>query len=117
MRTRFNKQTGWIFVIIVCLYLIVTTTQGIFDLFSAGDKEARRQNEVQSLEKRKEDLVRQNKIATSPGYIEMIARDTLGLSRPGEDTVIISKDLLDIEVKIATPDSSPNWQKWLKLVF
>lgn len=55
----------------------------------------------------------------SPEAVEEIARDKLGLSRPGETVMVIPPEDIDrllaaqqVPVKV---NKEPNWQGWLKL--
>ena len=69
--------------IIFCLYLIATTSRAIADLWGAGEKLTRRQERVAELQKEQEELKKRKARAESEGYIERIAREQLGMSKPG----------------------------------
>lgn len=102
--------------IIVCLYLIVTTVQAIADLFRAGDKELERKHQLAVLEAQQRDLTAQKNEALKPEYWEKIARDQLGMSKPGEKTLIISDELLADKTPVVLADTRPNWRKWVDLL-
>lgn len=112
-----RKQAARLAMIIIGLYLIVTTLQSIFDLFKAGDKLTAREKRVEILRKEQEDLLRQKAIVNNPNFLEKTARDQLGLSKPGEEMIIIPGDLLKDNTPVISPDTIPNWQKWGKLIF
>lgn len=103
-------------IIIICLYLIVTTVQAIVDLFKAGDKELERQHRLAVLEAQQKTLLAQKNEALKPEYWEKIARDTLGMSKPGEKTLIISDELLQDKTPVILADPRPNWRKWVDLI-
>lgn len=112
-----RKQAARLAIIIIGLYLIVTTIQSIFDLFKAGDKLTTREKRVEVLQKEQEELLRQRAIVNNPNFLEKTARDQLGLSKPGEEIIIIPQDLLKDNTPVIPPDTTPNWQKWVKLIF
>lgn len=100
---------------LLCLYLIVTTSQAIVDLWRAGDKLIRREKELAALEAAQKELLKEKKRVESPEYLEKVARNQLGLSKPGEEVVIVPQDLL-AQGPVASPDATPNWKKWVNLV-
>lgn len=71
---------------------------------------------------RKGELLRQVEEATSPAYIERVARDELGMQIEGETLVILSDregDLVlsedQMKVKERLVDEQ-NWEKWWRLI-
>ncbi len=112
-----RKQAARLIIVLIGLYLIVTTIQAIFDLWKAGDKLTQREKRVEVLKKDQENLQRQKAIASNPNFLEKTARDQLGLSKPGEEIIIIPQDLLKDNTPIIPPDTTPNWKKWQRLIF
>lgn len=110
-----KRAIRWL-IIIICFYLIITTIRAMVDLWKSGDKVTRREQELASLEKEQEELLKQKRIVESPQYLEKIARNQLGLSKSGEEVIIVPEDLL-LEAPVASPDATPNWQKWMRLWF
>lgn len=104
-------------IIIFCLYLIVTTSKAIVDLWRAGDKLTERENRLNALRQTQENLLREKAAAEKPEYWEKMARDQLGLSKKGEDIVIIPQELLVDNTPVASADNTPNWLKWARLFF
>lgn len=104
-------------IIIISLYLIVTTSKSIIDLWGAGDKLTSREQNLVSLRKERDNLLKLKSKVDSNDYLEHVARDELGLSKPGEQLIIIPKELLTDNSPVASPDASPNWQKWARLIF
>lgn len=103
-------------IIIVCLYLIVTTVQAMVDLWKAGDKEFERQRRLNVLITEQKKLLAQKNLVQKPEYWEKIARDQLGMSRPGEETLVIPQDLLKDKATSLVIDTRPNWKKWMDLI-
>jgi cell division protein FtsB len=112
----FNQKVLRLIVFVFCLYLIVTTIKAIFDLWKAGDKLTDRQARVAVLQKDQENLLRQKAEAESPLYLEKVARDQMGLSKPGEEVIIIPKELLVDNSRVASEPAMPNWRKWARLL-
>lgn len=103
--------------VIICVYLGVTAIQSMADLWRAGDKVTRREQELTQLLRERDELLRQKRESETPFFLERVARDELGMSRPGEKIVVIPQELLtDSERKLVVTDS-PNWQKWFRLIF
>lgn len=104
-------------IVVICIYLIVTTIQGSVEFLSSGDKLTRRERELATLQRENQVLKVKNKQAESVGFLEEIAYDKLGLSRPSEDVVIIPKELLADNSKPVVRNEEPNWKKWARLLF
>lgn len=114
-RLSMNKKRVFRWAIILgCLYLIVTTSQSIIDLWHSGDKLTTREAQLVALQKQQQDLLKEKKRVESESYLEKIARNDLGLSKPGEEVIIIPLELL-VQTTVATPDATPNWKKWTNL--
>lgn len=111
-----NKKPLRLITIILGLYLIVTTIGSIADLWRAGDKLTERESRVANLERQKEQLETKKAAVNNPYYWEKVARDQLGLSKPGEEIVVIPKELLVDNSKVPSEPAVPNWQKWVRLV-
>jgi cell division protein FtsB len=104
-------------VVIICLYLAVTAVQSMADLWRAGDKVTRREQELAQLLKERDDLLKQQRETQSPLFLEQVARDELGMSKPGEKVVIIPRELLLQPVASSRGVEGPIWKKWVKLIF
>lgn len=102
-------------IVIICLYLIVTTVKAIVDLWKAGDKELSRHQRYSVLLKEQKRLLAEKQLAQSQQYWEKIARDDLGMSKKGEEVLIIPDELLVDKTPIFVPDTRPNWRKWVDL--
>ncbi len=111
-----RKQTIRVLIIVICLYLAFTTIQGTVGLFSAGEKVTRRESELAKLMEEKRKLEIKEKQIGSKEFLDQVAYDQLGLSKPGEKVIIIPKELLaDNSSKVVVVDE-PNWKKWVELI-
>lgn len=88
----------------------------MFDLWKAGDKELSRQKRLSVLINEQQKLLAEKNLAESQPYWEKIARDQLGMSKNGEQTLIISDELLQDKTPLVTADPRPNWKKWVDLL-
>lgn len=104
-------------IILICAYLIVTTTRSIVEFWKAGDKITTREDQLNQLNKQNKQLLAEKARVESADYMEKVAREQLGLSKLGEQIVIIPEDLLKAQLAIASTEARPNWQKWWKLWF
>lgn len=111
-----NRRLVRYAIIIICIYLIVTTVISMVDLWRASDKLTRRKAALAALYVQRDELLRAQNIVNSPDYLEKVARDQLGLAKTGEEIVIIPDELLKLGVIEATPSTVPNWQKWARLL-
>lgn len=110
-----KRLIRWL-VVIISFYLIVTTSQAIVDLWRAGDKLTRRDKELAALSAQQGELLKEKKRVESEGYLEKVARNQLGLSKAGEEVIIVPQDLL-AQGPVASVDATPNYVRWWKLWF
>ncbi len=104
-------------IIVVCTYLIITTLQGTVELLKAGDKVTRRENDLVALQKEQQQLIVRKKQAESQDYLDETAYGKLGLSKPGEEVIIIPQELLADHTPVVVSNNEPNWKKWAGLLF
>lgn len=103
-------------VIVVCLYLIATTIQGTVELSRSGDKVTRREQNLAQLKGEQEDLLRKKAEVESGEFLQRMAYDKLGLTRPKEELWVIPEELLK-SGKVATAPGEPNWKLWARLIY
>src|SRR3989344_9709119 len=92
-------------VIVLFVYLIVTSIGEIVGLWQSKDKVTGREQTLIVLRTEREDLLRKKTEVNSQEYVERVARDNLGLSKAGEEAVIIAPELLTTEAISPTGDS------------
>jgi cell division protein FtsL len=103
-------------IVLVCLYLVITTIQAINDLWRAGDKLTNREMELKQVKKENERLLLEKRRIKSDDYLEKIARDDLGMSRRGERVVLIPEELLADNSQRVEKEDVPNWKQWRKVL-
>ncbi len=105
-----------IVVIVIGFYLIFTTVRAFGDFWSAGDKLIERQKRLANLQKQQQELIKRKEQVGSEAYVELVARNELGLARAGEKIIIVPDELLLPPLEVSPP-MVPNWQKWRDLFF
>ncbi len=112
------KKIVFIIIIIIASLSIINSVKSIYSLWQKQDVLIITKNEVEKDKKENQELKNQLKTVSNQQYVEEQARDKLFMSKQGEDTIYIPKDLLSTEsaqVKILAP--KPNWLQWWKLFF
>lgn len=112
-----RKKAIRLLVIVICLYLVFTSLQGTIGLLTSGEKVTRREGRLARLMKERDELRKKEKSVETKEFLERIAYDELGLSRPGEKVFIIPREMLADNTPKAVIDNTPNWKKWVELLF
>ena len=107
-------------IIILGILVISSLVQGLFSIKRSNDKIEEEKKKVAREQERNEELKKQIKEVNSQSFTEQIARDKLGLAKPGETVLILpDKEVLRrLAPKIEEEEEvlpDPNWKKWLKL--
>lgn len=100
------------------IVLLIALAQSVLSLWNKKDIVAERQQVLRQLEQENQKL--KDKLAESqtPGFIERVARETLGLVKEGETMVIIRPiTQSDQSDQLKTEENIPNWKKWWGLFF
>lgn len=99
-------------VLVISFILSVRAGSTVMDLWKRRELVLSRQQELERITKENDTLQRQLEETHTDVYVERIARDKLGLVKPGE-TVVIVPDVLSADSTGVTPeDSRANWRKW-----
>ena len=103
----------------VGILVVFGLARGVWDLWMKRMIALERQNELLAVEKEHQNLLDRLTEATGSAFIEKIAREKLGLVKPGE-TVLIMPKAEERRIN-GKPDSDeqlvPNWKQWLRLFF
>ena len=103
------------------LYLIVSFSRDIFNLFQKGKEVEKEQLKLEELQIKNEELKRQLGYVKSAEFLEKEAREKLGLAREGEVVVILPENLEELisgnQSQISANPEEPNWKKWWNLFF
>ncbi len=110
------KRVLLFIVIAIGFVIIYNFFTSIYSLWHKKDVLIHAQNQLNVVQKQNRDLKRQLLQVKNPQFVEEQARDKLFLVKPGENTVLIPKNLLPTPIRMKTPiPSKPNWQKWLEI--
>jgi cell division protein FtsB len=103
------------------LYALVATGQKALDNYRLNQEAGRLRNEVVTLRQENVELQRQIELARQDVAIESIAREQLGLIKPGDAPLILVGDAarspvtsVPAQEPVPTP---PPWRQWLDLFF
>lgn len=112
------KKVLFLVVIVLSVIIINSLVRSIYDLWKKQDLVVRAKIELEKQKEENQRLKSQLSMVGNDEFIEKEARNKLFLVKPGEQEVIIPKELLDAS-KSAKPkiDNTPNWKKWWNLFF
>jgi cell division protein FtsB len=104
----------------VVLYALVATGQKALDNYHLNQEADALRNEIRAL--RGENIVLQEELelAHSDTAIEAIARQQLGLIKPGDQPLVVISDRpqpRQVALPPAAPPPPPIWRQWLDLFF
>lgn len=108
---------GLIFFLIVTIYSLA---RQIFLALNAGNRLNSAADTYNHLEEENRKLAKHLTEVQKDTYIEEQAREKLNLARPNETVILIPQEEIDKVVQFYQPKAeaqTPNWQKWLNLVF
>lgn len=110
------RNRVFIFIIVLLLiYLIISSIRSILELQKAGQTVLEYEKEYQEAKKKNEELKERLREVQRPEFIEREAREKLGMGKPGELIIIIPEITLAPERK--KERNLANWEKWWKLFF
>lgn len=119
IKSKFNWLTR-IGILILIILVINSLIQGILAVKRSNDKIEEEKRKVAEEQARNDELKKQLQEVNSQSFTEQVARDKLGLAKPGETVLVLpDKEVLKKlaprleEEQDTLPD--PNWKKWLKL--
>ncbi len=112
------KKVLFLVVIVLSVIIINSLVRSIYDLWRKQDLLARAKIELEQQKQENQRLKSQFSTVQKEDFVEKEARNKLFLVKPGEQEVIIPKELLDASTS-AKPkaDNTPNWKKWWDLFF
>jgi cell division protein FtsB len=105
----------------VVLYALVATSQKALDNYRLNQEADALRAEVIALRGDNISLQKQIELARGDAAIEAIAREQLGLIKPGDHPLVVVSDGLPAQAVPASPpppkDSPPPWRQWFNLFF
>lgn len=111
------KKVVFIAIVIALIVVINNLIRSIYDLTQKQELVVDVQKELEDEKMLNQKLKAQISIVQSKDFIEQEARNKLFMGKPGEQSVVIPKKLLEREKKEKPQDKSSNWQKWWDLFF
>ena len=98
--------------------LIVSMAGSVWGVWQKGDIVRERRDSLAKLEAESRDLQKKLAETQRPEFVERVAREKLGLVKPGETVVLINKSQnSNLNDQTKTEVSLPNWKKWWRLFF
>lgn len=114
-----RKKLGLVLIIVVLCFIVYNSIFQIFGAFKAGDRLTEAAKNLKNIEIKNKELKKQLEQASTIDFIEIQARNKLGLVKPGETVVIIPQNKLQAVLGAAKEDIDqkrfPNPVGWLKL--
>lgn len=112
------KKILFFVVLIASVFVINNLIRSIYDLWQKQGLIVDAEKELIKQKQENQRLKSELAFAESEEFVEEVARNKLLLVKPGEQKVLISKDLIEgTSSPSAAIQKDPNWRKWLKLFF
>lgn len=103
-------------VLLVNLLIILSLVRSVYDIRKRGDIVSERRKELNLLESENVRLKKSLEEAQSPEYIERLARNKLGMAKPGDTIILFEKPDASGSAR-NQGDIRSNLQKWWGLFF
>lgn len=105
-------------ILITSAIIINSLARSIYDLWKKQDLVTQAKIELEKEKQKNQELKSRLTVIGREEFIEKEIRNRLFMVKPGEQEVIIPRELLDAS-KSAQPkiDNAPNWKKWWELFF
>lgn len=97
--------------------LVVSLSGSLWTVWKKGDIVRERQETLARLEAENQDLIKKLAEAQTPAFVERVAREKLGLVKPGETVVLVEKSSQQSVASSQQETTVPNWKKWWGLFF
>lgn len=113
------RKVFFIAFIIVCLLIINSLARSVFSLWQKQDLIVKAEKDLKEKEAENKEIKQRLKIAESKDFVEEEARNKLFMVKPGENRVLLPKELSNPEnsSKKTEINEDPNWKKWWNLFF
>ena len=107
----------WIIVWLCSLVLVVGLVRSIVGMYLKNDIVEDRRQLLLKEEKRNSELKARLHEATSAAFIEKMARDKLGLVKPGDTVVLLQQPTVQDDAGLIKSPNLTQWEKWWRLFF
>jgi cell division protein FtsB len=108
------KRIFYVALVIVLLVVINNLVHSIYDLWHKRDLLTIAEKRLELEKDKNRKLKAELSYVQSQQFIEEQARNKLFMSKPGEQDILIQKNLIQLQ-KQKEADKRPNWEKWLQL--
>jgi len=114
-----KKQQGYIRVLIglVVLYLLYVVSKTMYQSYQVRKEVDDLKTSIAETQLSNKQLSEQIVYYQSASYQEKIARERMGLMKPGENVIVILPEEKPKEVVKDPDDGLPNYQKWWNFFF
>lgn len=111
------KKTWFILAILFSLYLIVSLSRSIWQLYRSGDAVFEAEKVKQMEVNRNLELKKELEASKSGDFVERAARDKLNMARPDEVALIVPEIKVhnDRKQEDKMTVNEVNWRKWVRL--
>jgi cell division protein FtsB len=109
------KKVFFVITVIVLLLIINNLLHSIFELWHKQDLLTQAENQLASEQVLNQKLKAELSYTKTSQFIEEEARNKLFMVKPGEQSILISEDLLKPYLSTKPSPKIPNWQKWWNL--
>lgn len=111
------KKAVFILIVIILLLIINSLMHSIYELWGKQDLLINAQRELDLEKLKNQKLKAEFSYVKTDQFVDETAHNKLFLVKPGEQQVLISKDLMLKSKAQKQKENLPNWQKWLNLFF
>ena len=113
------KKVAFLVILFISLFIIKNFITSIYSLWQKQDLIVQAKFDLETEEKKNQELKNKLSLAKLPQFTEEQARNRLFLVKPGENQIVLSQELWNAtdSSRNKSLDNSPNWQKWLNLFF
>jgi len=114
-----NTEKTWIRIVIllVIAYLLFVVGKTLYQSYQVRKEITSLENDIVEMRANNKDLSEKILYYQSPSYQERIARERLGLQKPGESVIVILPEPKAKVVEKDPYDAIPNYQKWWNFFF
>lgn len=103
--------------IVGAVALIISMTGSVWTIWQKRDIVRERSEILAKLEAENRELTKTLAETEKPAFVEKVAREKLGLVKPGETVVLVEKSGQPAAISSQQEVSVPNWKRWWRLFF
>lgn len=112
-----NNLWTKIFIIGLILYLFFAVGRVVYQSYTVNKQITGLKTEIENLRDANKQYEEKLLYYKSPSYREKIARERLGLQKPGEEVIVIVPEAKPKTTEEKSDDKVPNYRKWWNYFF